>query len=185
MSRRLLIVSLLAACDVGDVTGGMNGTGPDGGNRNIDAAGPMPLKVTFTTGQTAAPAYAPQNCVAAWVQNDQGAIMKTIGRWCETRKAHLVAWSQKAGTNDVDALTGATRLAHGELTATWDLKSRAGTEIAGGTYTIRLEATDLNALTADQNNQGTFTFVKGGMPQNQSGLSGGNFTNVTIDFKPL
>jgi hypothetical protein len=46
-----------------------------------------------------------------------------------------------------------------------------------------MEMADSNATTAGQNKQGTFTFVNGSTPQNQTGLSNGGFSNVTIDLK--
>ena len=63
-------------------------------------------------------------------------------------------------------------------------KTTTVTKNPDGTYTIRMEASDTNATTAGQNNQGTFTFVKGAAPQMQTGLSNGGFTNVTINFTP-
>jgi hypothetical protein len=45
-----------------------------------------------------------------------------------------------------------------------------------------MEVADSDATSTAQNNEGTFTFVKGAMPQNQTGLTNGGFTNVTIDF---
>lgn len=66
----------------------------------------------------------------------------------------------------------------------WNLKDRAGALVPDGTYTVRMESTDLNANTAAQNNQGTFTFVKGPAPQNQTGLTNGGFTDVSIVFMP-
>jgi len=202
MYKAVLVVALAAACDVGDATGGMsgsdgtdggqNGTGNGGGGGSGNGSGTgggmlgnTALRVTFTSSPTGTGLYAPSNVVAVWVLNADNQIMKTIGRWAEIRKQHLVAWTQSAGTNDVDAISGATRLGHtGALSVTWDLKNRQGTVIPDGTYTVRLESTDLNATAANQNNQGTFTFVKGAQPQTQTGLSNGGFTNVSIELNP-
>lgn len=38
-----------------------------------------------------------------------GYFEKTIGRWAGTRKSHLSGWIAKAGSNDTNAITGATR----------------------------------------------------------------------------
>jgi hypothetical protein len=56
--------------------------------------------------------------------------------------------------------------------------------IPDGTYTVHMEVADTNAISATQNNEGTFTFVKGPQAQMQTGLSNGGFTNVSINFTP-
>jgi hypothetical protein len=87
--------------------------------------------------------------------------------------------------NDADAVSGATRTSHtAPLTVTWDVKDRQNALVSDGTYTIRMEVADQNSTAANQNNQGTFTFVKSAQPQMQTGLSGGGFTNVSIQFTP-
>lgn len=141
------------------------------------------LTVTSTT-QPHGGNYAPKNIVATWVEDAAGNFVITIDRWAATRKAHLVGWIAKAGTADVDAVSGATRAAHGSLTATWDLRDRLGNEVPDGTYTIRMELADSNATLATQNAQGTFTFTKDGVPSTQTALSDGGFSNVTLDYAP-
>ena len=73
---------------------------------------------------------------------------------------------------------------HGALTVTWDLKNKAGTVVPDGTYTIRMELTDLNSTSIAQNNEGTFTFVKGAAPQTQTALTSDGFTDVSVRFTP-
>ena len=142
----------------------------------------LQLAVTTTPGTGN---YAPRNVVAVWVEDSGGTFVKTIGRWANTRRQHLVAWQAKAGAGDADAVSGATRQNHATpLTITWDLKNKANAIVPDGTYTIRMESTDLNATQAAQNHQGTFTFVKGPAPQVQTALANGGFTNVTIDYSP-
>ncbi|MCX5747151.1 MAG: DUF2271 domain-containing protein, partial [Proteobacteria bacterium] len=157
----------------------------------VDAApgGTGSLVVTFTSSPTAGGGgqYAPKNVDAVWIEGPTaGVFVKTIGRWAATRKGSLVAWKTAAGVNDADAVSGATQATYAtpHTTMAWDLKNIAGTVIPDGTYTVRMESTDLNANTAGQNNQGTFTFVKGPTAQNQTGLTNGGFSNVTITFTP-
>jgi hypothetical protein len=197
MLRVVFLGVTLAACSVGSVlpeggggaqpdaaTGGGGGGGGGSGSGsggNSTAA----LTITATTQQTAAPAYAPSHVLAVWVENSGGTIVKTINRYSDIRTVALVAWGQKAGTNDVDAVSGATRTSHATpVQITWDMKDRQGAVVADGTYTLRMELSDTNATAANQNNQGTFTFVKGTQPQMQTGLSNGRFTNVSINFTP-
>jgi len=150
----------------------------------VEARGPA-LKVTFTTSPTPTTTYSPNNVVAVWVLNQGGTFVKTIGQWVAVRQSSLVAWRTAAGTNDADAVSGASRGNHTTpLTVAWDLKDRQGNVVPDGTYTIRLEVSESNATAPTQNNQGTFTFVKGPTVQNQTGLSNGGFTNVSITYNP-
>lgn len=169
MRARTLVLATIATLTLG-------ATAPPAG-----AAGS--LTITYTTQPHGGP-YAPRNIVAVWVTDAAGTFVKTIDRYAATRKSHLVAWTTAAGAADADAVSGATRTAHGQLTRTWDLTNRAGAEIPDGTYTVRLELADSNATTAGQNDQGTFTFVKGPSPQTQSGLTSGGFTGVTLAYTP-
>src|SRR5512143_2180509 len=140
------------------------------------------LSVTVTTTPAGGP-YAPKNVVAIWIEDSAGTFVKTIDRWSATRTQYLLGWRAKAGTADVDAVSGATRPNHNTpLTMTWDLKDRAGTIVPDGTYTIRMEVADSDATSTAQNNEGTFTFVKGATAQSQTGLSNGGFNTVSIDF---
>jgi hypothetical protein len=151
---------------------------PSGGP---NVGGTLQISATSSAGGGA---YAPRNVVAIWILSPSGSFVKTIGRWADMRKQHLVAWGAAAGT-DADAISGATRNDHGAaLTATWDMKTKAGQLVGNGTYTVRLESADFNANQAGQNHQGTFTFVKSATAQTQTGLSNGGFSNVSITFTP-
>ena len=155
------------------------------GAPEVEAKGSV--RVTFTTTPSGGN-YAPNNVVALWIQNGGGAHQRTVGLWSAVRTQHLVSYRAAAGVENVlpaDAISEASRLNHqGTLTVLWNLKDKAGNLVPDGTYTIRLELADENATTAGQNNQGTFTFVKGPNPQVQTGLANGGFTNVTIDYDP-
>lgn len=151
---------------------------PSGGP---NVAGTLQITATSSAGTGQ---YAPRNVVAIWITSSTGTFIKTIGRWADVRKQHLVAWGTAAGA-DVDAISGATRQDHGTpLTATWDMKTKGGQLVGNGTYTIRMESADFNANMASQNHQGTFTFVKSATAQTQTNLSSGGFSNVTITFTP-
>lgn len=162
-----------------------------GAMTSVVTAGPK-LAVTFKTSPVGG-AYTPQNVVAVWIEGPTvgqtpGPFVKTIGRWAGIRKNYLALWITRAGQNDVDAVSGATRTNHtAKLTATWDLKDKLGALVPDGTYTVHLETADGNNANSGQNNQGTFTFVKGVQPQLQIGLTGGSvvpYTEVDLDFNP-
>ncbi len=196
--RLAALFVILAACDVGsvipegggaaapDASGGGGGGGGGGSDSGSGSGGgmaaPQTMRVTFTTTESGGP-YRPSNIVAVWIEGAGGAFVKTIERWSNIRTVSLVAWNQKSG-GDADAVSGATRTMHGELVVNWDLKDRQNAVVPDGTYTIRMEVADENATTQTQNNQGTFTFAKGTAPDNQTGLSNGGFTNVSISYTP-
>lgn len=178
-------VVLLSACTVGDV-GPIGGPADDDDTPPADAAPPVitgSVQITFTT-NTRNGQFAPANVVAVWAETVAGFTM-TIDRHSQVRTQHLVAWVQAAGPGDTDAVTGATRLNHTTpVTLTWDLKDGAGAEVPDATYTVRMEMAEDNSTTAAQNNQGTFTFVKGPAPQMQTGLTNGGFSNVSLNYTP-
>lgn len=140
------------------------------------------VTITFTSSQAPSANYAPNNVIAVWIEGPGGTFVKTIDRQALARVQYLVAWRAKAGANDMDAVSGATRVGYGAQTITWNLQNKQGQVVPDGTYTIRMELAQSNATAAGSNNQGTFTFVKGPNPQVQTGLSNGGFTNVTINF---
>jgi uncharacterized protein (TIGR03382 family) len=118
--------------------------------------------------------------VAVWVEDGGGNFVKTIGRWAGQRKANLLQWTAKAGANDADAVTSATRGDHlNTIQAIWNLQDKQGAVVPDGTYTIRMELADSNGGTT---HEGTFTFVKSPNPQVQTALTNGGFTNVSISY---
>lgn len=159
-----------------------------GGFSSVGTAEPK-LTVSFNTTPVGA-LYAPKNVVAVWIEgptvvNDPGPFVKTIGRWASIRFDHLVAWTNMAGLNDIDAVSGATRLDHAErLTIEWDLKDKLGVLVPDGIYTIRMETADANSTTQAQNWQGSFTFTKGLTPEVQTIIDDPHYLNVSIDFNP-
>jgi hypothetical protein len=148
------------------------------------AAAQGTLSLKYTTQSHNGP-YAPDHVVAVWVEGPDGTFVKTIDRWASARVEALVAWRQKSGTTDTDAVSGATLISHTQpLSKTWDLRDRQGQEIPDGTYTIRMELADSNATQPLQNAQGTFTFTKSPAGFNETGLSNGGFSNVSIVYTP-
>lgn len=157
------------------VDGGAVGT-PDGGG---GGGGGESLTFTYTSSPKSN-AYGTNNIVATWIEDAAGAHVATIDRQAATRVNSLVAWRAASGPNNLDAVTGATRLTHAQpVVVNWDIP--AG--LANGIYTIRVEMADDNAVTVDQNHQGTFTFDKNGTAALTTGLDGNGYTGITIDYK--
>ncbi len=139
------------------------------------------VTVRFTTTPSGGQ-YAPRNVVVAWVETAGGQFIKTLGRWAGVRKTSLTAWQAKAGANDVDAISGATRDNHTlQLQVKWNLRDRAGVVQPDGNYILKFESADANPGGA--RNAGQFTVVKSATNGNQgTGLSNGGFTGVSVDF---
>ncbi|MDX2090543.1 MAG: DUF2271 domain-containing protein [Kofleriaceae bacterium] len=151
---------------------------------SLGNAAPL-LTVETNTTQVGAE-WAPVNCVAIWVENEAGEFIKTIGRWCQLRNQHLVAWQAKAGLNDVDAVSGASRPDHSmRLSVTWDVKDKLGVLVPDGIYRVRMETADGDSTTSNQNWQGSFTFTKGLAPDIQMPADpGAHYLNVSIKYDP-
>ena len=155
-----------------------------------DMAGSETLTLTFTTTASpvaAASKFAPKNVVVVWIESPAGAFVKTVGRWANVRRTHLIDWEVKAGSADVDAVSSATQPAYGMLTAKWDMTARQTPAPplpppADGVYTIRMELADSDSSQAAQNNEGTFTFNRNGVASSQLNLTNGGFTKVDIVY---
>jgi hypothetical protein len=188
---KLVTIGLfLSGCVVGEVKDFNEPNNPDPVDPTPDPTpDPEPaatgsLRITMTT-TTQAGTFAPNNVVAVWLEDAAGTFVKTIDRHSGVRTQHLVAWRTAAGAGDTDGVSGASRLDHGTpITLTYRLKDQNQQVIPDGTYTVRMESTELNAVAANENNQGTFTFTKGAVADTQTGLSNGGFTNVSIEFTP-
>lgn len=184
--RRIALALVVSSCTVGEsgIIPPDSGAQPDGGAPPPPQAQPQ-LTITATTTPKGG-TYAPNNVVAVWIEKADGTAVKTIQHWgSETYSVYLRAWKAKVGAENTDAVSGATRINHvNPLSINWKFKDKNQMLVPDGTYTIRMELADGNSGTPEQNNQGTFTVVKGPQPQTQTGLANGGFTNVTIQFKP-
>lgn len=184
---------VLSACVVGDLTPLEEDPGPqdpqpqDPGPQDPGTGGgggTAQVRITATT-TTKGGQFAPANVVAVWIEDAQGNFVKTIDRWSAVRTQYLLDWTAAAGPGDTDSVSGASRLDHNTpLQITWKLKDGNQQLVPDGTYTVRMESTESNSTSIAQNNEGTFTFIKGASAQMQTGLSNGGFTNVSIEFTP-
>jgi len=151
-------------------------------NGVIEATNSTPgqLDVTFTT-STANGSYAPENIVAAWIQDSSGKFVKTMLVLAASRKAHLTNWVTATPVgNSVDATTGATQSSHGTRSCNWKSTNLSGVVVPDGTYTVKMEMTEGNS----GSRVGTFTFEKGPNAQILTPTNIASFSNISIKWAP-
>jgi hypothetical protein len=158
--------------------GGSGGTSGTGGGV---PAGPTAgeLTVDFTTVSFGGK-YAPDNVVAVWITDDQGAFVKTLGVFATKRAKYLVTWLADSGGNTVDAVTGATFAAHGPRSVKWDSTGTDGKLVPDGSYRAHMEFTEQNKL-------GKVTFVpftKGPLPTLVSPPDEPYFKDIHVGYAP-
>ena len=106
-------------------------------------------KMTISLDYQAQDGYA-SNQFAVWVENSDGAVVKTLyatrftakGGY-EKRPDAIPLWVARSGVadmKDVDAITSATPKS-GKLEYSWDLTDAAGTRVPDGTYRYFVEGT--------------------------------------------
>lgn len=143
------------------------------------------LSVVVTT-SAAGGGYAPRNIVAIWVENEQGAFVKTLMAYAANRRTHLNIWEQSttaAGSpfNVVDAISGSTRNSHDTRNCTWDGTDVNGTLMPDGNYKLRMELTDKNST----GNYSTFNFVKNAEAYVLSPENVPSFAGIGIEWEPV
>jgi hypothetical protein len=88
--------------------------------------------------------FAPNNVGAIWIEDGQGAFVRTLALWGRSRAMYLRKFQASSQGNSVDAVTGATLSAHALHEVSWNLLDRSGREIPDGPYLLRVEMTDKN-----------------------------------------
>ena len=105
--------------------------------------------------------FGPSNCVAIWIEDNNGKFVKTLTEWGITRKSDLVTWKTASSYNitgltvvttvdpkiqpslpQPDATTGATLANYGKMSCTWNAKDLTGAVVTDGTYKVKFEITD-------------------------------------------
>ncbi|MFA6173474.1 MAG: Ig-like domain-containing protein [Kiritimatiellales bacterium] len=124
--------------------------------------------------------YSPNNVVAIWVTQTNGAIVKTILRYGETRKTSLSSWNVADGAS-VDGKMGATRSNHvaPALTATWDLKNKSGVVVPDGTYQIHFEFSE-----GAGSKTYIYNFAKNSTGGTRTDPGNAYFKNISIAYAP-
>lgn len=142
-----------------------------------NTSGTLSVAVTTTTYNGS---YAPRNIVAIWVVNSSGIYVKTLAAYCAIRANDLTNWTTANSTKDkTDAITGATRNSHGQITATWNGTNKSGVLQADGNYTLKMEMTE-----GGNNKFVSFPFTKGTTTDSQTPASVTGFSNLSISWIP-
>jgi hypothetical protein len=166
MKRFLMLVSLFAV-----------GLGNLPSDANAQTAGTLSFSVTTTepTGN-----YNNVNVVALWIQDTNGAFIKTKIRYAASRIQYLNKWITASSYNVVDAVTGPTRSSQGTLSFNWNATNVAGVVVNDGYYRVYMQMSDANVA-------GQWTYVQFKKDTNAQTLSPsnvGNFTNMTLQWTP-
>jgi hypothetical protein len=163
----------MASRSAGGVNGGAGGHGDSapggsststGGRATIsdasvssDASALVTCSFAFAvTTETLNGRFAPRNAGAIWIEAANGLFVKTLEHWgLLGRPSYTVAWYESSGGNVVDAVTAATRVAHGPHSATWNCTDTSEHPVPRGGYRVCV-------LVSEDNR---FPFVDAGPPQ--------------------
>jgi hypothetical protein len=166
----------------GGTSSAAGGTSPGGGG-SVGAAGDTsgtPTKCTFSfdvTTVTAHGRFAPSNAGAVWISDAQNKFVKTLRWWGLIYVGQATAWVQATGSNKVDAVSGATRKAHGALNATWDCTDVSRAPVADGSYAVHVTFAEADAPFAPTI-QASVPFTKSASGADVTGQDTANFTSM-------
>ncbi len=138
--------------------------------------------LTFTT-TAAGGRYAPKHVLAVWVADSQGGFVKTLLVRAKKRKRYLYRWKKDAGSNVVDAVSGATLKSHGSRTAKWDCTDVDGNLVADGDYTVQIEFTDKHAR-GPTTPASHISFAKGAEAVTTTPEDRAHYNGITLVYAP-
>lgn len=158
------------------------GGGGSGGGAPVSTGG---LVFQFTTASLNGK-YAPKNIVAVWITDSNGAFVKTLDLRAAKRAEHLVAWNADTNANIVDAVTGATRKAHGPYESKWDGTNVSGGQVADGEYHVNVEFTEWNSSDSGKapGPMTAVTFLRGSMKQDITVPDVSGITGIHLVYEP-
>ena len=114
------------------------GDPPDGGSTTPVASTCFSLSLTTVSYRGE---YGPDHVGAIWIARPDGSFVRTLEAWGRKRLLNAVAWRQASGGNVVDAITGATRQAHGTHAVAWDCRDPSAS-VPPGAYVAHVEYTE-------------------------------------------
>lgn len=125
--------------------------------------------------------FSPKHILAIWVEDANGAFVKSIKVNAATRIQYLYSWNANSGGNKVDAITGATLPAHQSHTVTWNCKNTSNSVVPNGNYKMLIEYTDQHA----QGPIYSLAFTISGTSQHLAPTDQSYFKNISLDFNPV
>lgn len=139
----------------------------------------------FRGGHGGSRTWAPENCLAIWIEDNTGKFVKTITVNAARYQIYLTSWKNStsaAGStfNKVDAVTGATNRNHGTRNCTWDGTDFNGKVVADGTYKVCIEFTETNST----GYYTSYTITKGKSIDIQTPADKPGFSAITLKWSP-
>ncbi|HYX36445.1 MAG TPA: hypothetical protein VE954_25340 [Oligoflexus sp.] len=117
----------------------------------VPATGSVAVNVNIIPPTPAGPYRNRGHIRSLWITDANNKYLKTIHALAGQRSVHLKRW-QVFTNRTLDATTGATQVTPAAgipVTATWDLKDKAGATMLTGNYKLWLEFTEANTPTLD------------------------------------
>jgi hypothetical protein len=152
----------------------------DGGLLNSQTPGTFTLSLyTTSTG-----GYSPRHVVAIWLENSNSTFVKTkLLQSSGSNLDHLALWTSRAGSNTVDATTGATLLTHGNITVVWNGTDITGAVVPDGSYNAWVEMAWASNLTTGKT-YSIFPFTKGPVAFQSTPTNLTNFYSISLNWAP-
>ena len=148
-------------------------------NAPVKAQTPGTLTFSITTTEPSG-GYNGVHVIAIWIEDTNGGFVKTKIRYAQDRIQYLDHWIASSAYNVVDATTGATLPAHGNLIFNWNGTDVSGNLVADKPYRVWIQM-------SDRNESGPTTFVlfnKDTSTQHITPADTGNFTNMDLVWNP-
>ncbi len=151
------------------------GVGPA---RAVEQAGTVQLN--FDT-KAVGGRYAPDNLVAVWVTDSQGAFVRTLLCRGKRYTRSLRAWMESSHGDTTDAVTGATLHTFKKHQVVWDCKNSKGEIVPDGVYRLHIELLDgKTAITPDAH----LEITKGPNPAQVRPPDVASFRKITLSYAP-
>lgn len=113
--------------------------------RRIEPDHPIDVVMIQVRTRSYGGSYAPSNVGAIWVEDSNGAFVRSLVVWGNARREHLVAWFASSHDDRVDAVTSATASSHHSRFVEWDRRDARGALVPDGDYVARFELTESNS----------------------------------------
>jgi hypothetical protein len=185
------IVFTTGCLDNGDIPYDSGASGDSDTDTDSDAdadinASSGELTVEMTTSSTGG-MFASRHLLAVWIENASGDFIHTLMAYTANSgfRHYLSHWKDSTSDAGVqydmtDAVSGATRSSHGDITATWDGSTYSDAPAGDGEYQVCMELTDKDAT----GNYSCFSFTKSADEDSVTPNNAPSFSDVAITWIP-